>query len=241
MSDSQNGSPRAIKITRVSAAIALLLTFAGPLIWLTLSSRTTGDITRVEEILSAPGGDGDRTSSTTMQAAGARPSLILPNEATLLEDVAAVGGRIPVVLEIASINVKAPIVPYGVDGETGQMDIPNNVRDVAWYRFGPSPGESGSAVLAAHLDLAGQGPGVFFSLHELEPGERVSIGFDDSSTQMFRVVGRVIYHKDELPLGTIFSREGAPVVTLITCGGGFNDSERSYDSNVVVYAESLGP
>ncbi len=223
------------------AAIALLLAFAGPLVWLTLSSRSTGDITSVEESLSAPGRDDDEAPSTTMQAGGASPSTILPNQATLLEDVAALGGPIPVVLEIASINVKAPIVPYGVDSKTGQMDIPGNVNEVAWYRFGPSPGESGSAVLAAHVDLASQGPGVFFSLHQLEPGERVSIGFDDNSTRLFRVVGRVIYHKDELPLGTVFSREGAPVVTLITCGGGFNEAERSYDSNVVVYAEPLRP
>lgn len=54
------------------------------------------------------------------------------------------------------------------------------------------------------------------------------------------------YAKDELPLDVIFSRAGAPVLTLVTCGGGFSPSEETYDSNVVVYATpvddgSVGP
>ena len=50
------------------------------------------------------------------------------------------------------------------------------------------------------------------------------------------MVGRSTYLKNELPFDTIFSREGNPVLTLVTCGGGFSQSSRSYDSNVVVYA-----
>jgi sortase (surface protein transpeptidase) len=116
------------------------------------------------------------------------------------------------------------------------MDVPDNTRDVAWYRYGPRPGEPGSAVLAAHVDLAGQGRGVFFSLQSLEPGEVVVVTFDDGSAVRFRVEARVTYAKEELPLEVIFSREGPPVLTLVTCGGRFDRSASRYDSNVVVYA-----
>jgi hypothetical protein len=142
----------------------------------------------------------------------------------------------PVLLEIPAIGVDAPIDPYGVNAATGDMEVPENVSDVAWYRHGPRPGESGSAVLAAHVDLFGQGPGVFFDLIDLEPGQVISVRFDDGSTSDFQVHARTTYRKDELPVDAIFSRGGPSVLTLITCGGGFDSSSRHYDSNVVVYA-----
>lgn len=141
----------------------------------------------------------------------------------------------PMRLTIDAIDVDAPVGGYGV-AATGQMDVPDNVTEVAWYEYGPSPGESGSAVLAAHVDLASAGPGVFFELREVREGDIVTVGYDDDSVRDFRVVGTKIYDKDELPLDAIFSRTGSPVLTLITCGGGFSQSTRSYDSNVVVYA-----
>lgn len=124
-------------------------------------------------------------------------------------------------------------MPYGVDGN-GQMDVPDNVTDVAWYEYGPRPGEAGSAVLAAHVDLAGRGYGVFFDLRELDVGDTIIVIGADTTEYPFRVVARAAYDKDTLPLDVIFSREGPPVLTLITCGGGF--SRGRYDSNVVVYA-----
>lgn len=143
--------------------------------------------------------------------------------------------RVPTSLTIPTLQVQAPVDPYGID-PNGQMDVPDNVTDVGWYEFGPSPGAGGSAVLAAHVDLASQGPGVFFDLDDLRDGDLVTVGYNDGTTADFRVVASTIYDKDELPLDAIFSRTGPPVLTLITCGGGFSESARSYDSNVVVYA-----
>jgi LPXTG-site transpeptidase (sortase) family protein len=149
------------------------------------------------------------------------------------------GGPDPVRLEIAKLGVDASIDGYGV-ARDGSMDVPRNTRDVAWYRYGSRPGEPGSAVLAAHVDLGGR-KGVFHQLRRLEPGDIVSVHFDDGSTQRFRVVARAEYEKDELPVDAIFSRQGDPVLTLITCGGAFNPGLRTYDSNVVVYAVPLEP
>ncbi len=172
------------------------------------------------------------------------PPSTIPTETTLpsLWDVNPVGvgpgdelGLTPQSLSIPDLGVVAPIDSYGVDVD-GQMDVPSNVEDVGWYQFGPSPGEAGSAVLAAHVDLVNQGPGVFFDLKDIALGSLVTVGFDDGSARSFEVVARRVYDKDELPLEQIFSRTGPPVLTLITCGGGFSRSDRSYDSNVVVYA-----
>ncbi|MEX1093939.1 MAG: class F sortase [Acidimicrobiia bacterium] len=149
-------------------------------------------------------------------------------------------GQMPVRVTIGRIGVEANVVPYGVNERTGEMDVPGNVEDVAWYKHGPSPGAQGSAVLAAHVDLAGQGPGVFFDLRELDPGDLIEVGYEDGTQRSFVVEARTTYLKDELPLQTVFSRRGPPVLTLITCGGGFDSSLSSYDSNVVVYAVPVG-
>lgn len=145
-------------------------------------------------------------------------------------------GVFPVGLKLSSLGVDAAVVATGVNSRTGQMAVPSNVSEVAWYQFGPQPGEGGSAVLAAHVDLAGQGPGVFFRLREVVPGDIVEVVFSDGSSQLFRIEARTTYEKKELPLGSIFSREGPPVLTLITCGGSFSESTGSYESNVVAYA-----
>lgn len=142
----------------------------------------------------------------------------------------------PVGLRIGAIGVEAPVDPFGVDQDTRQMAVPENVTDVAWYKFGPSPGEPGSAVLAAHVDLYGQGPGVFFELRKVEVDDVVHVAYADGTEKAFRVIARTEYDKDELPTEAIFAKRGPAVLTLITCGGTFSRSNRTYDSNVVVYA-----
>lgn len=143
--------------------------------------------------------------------------------------------RVPIGLRIPALDQEAAVNPAGV-ASNGDMEVPANVTDVAWYKYGSAPGEPGSAVLAAHVDLAGQGPGVFFELRDLEPGSVIFVDFDDGSSEAWVAEARTIYDKEELPTDAIFSREGPPVLTLITCGGGFNEQARRYDSNVVVYA-----
>jgi sortase (surface protein transpeptidase) len=127
------------------------------------------------------------------------------------------------------------VVAVGVE-DNGEMEVPYDVDTVGWYRHGPLPGASGSAVLAAHVDLAGKGPGVFFDLTTLTPGDVMVVDFNDGSQAGFEVLARRTYDRSSLPLDTIFADEGPPFLTLVTCGGAFDRSTRHYESNVVVYA-----
>jgi hypothetical protein len=232
---------------RLIAVLGALVAIGTPLVWfLSRPADTAGDAAAVEDALRAA------TSISTVPApeisgpdsgsAATAPTTTLPpslrftvSDSTLVPEAPA-----PTGLRIGEIGVDAPVEAYGVDRRTGEMDVPDNVRDVAWYQFGPSPGQPGSAVLAAHVDLASQGAGVFFNLDELEPGDIVSVDYDDGSSQDFEVRARVKYEKTGIPLDVIFATEGPPVLTLITCGGGFNPSIRTYDSNIVVYAFPVG-
>jgi hypothetical protein len=47
--------------------------------------------------------------------------------------------------------------------------------------------------------------------------------------------------KGELPVGEVFARTGAPRLTLVTCGGPFDDDAHAYTENVVVVARPDEP
>ena len=172
-----------------------------------------------------------RTTTATVPWASVR----LDDEKPLAE------AAIPVRIEIIAIDLEAPILPLGVASGTGQMEVPENVDDVGWYRHGSAPGGPGSAVLAAHVDLAGEGPGVFFHLDRLKAGDRINVDFDDGTTSTFVVSLAERVPKGELNLASVFSPVGQPLVRLVTCGGDFNRTTRSYEDNLVVTAQPLRP
>lgn len=237
---------RRLTVTLLGGLGIVLAGIAGVLV-LSTPDPSAGDVEAVERSQS----DGDPVElpsvSSSLPAEPAETpqvtaaSTILPNAVNTLDGFNQGPRPKPVGLVIEAIDVDAPVIPQGINARTGQMEVPHNVSDVAWYQFGPAPGEKGSAVLAAHVDLAAQGPGVFFELRSLQPGDLVEVTYDDATNQTFRVAARTIYEKDDLPVDAIFSREGPAVLTLITCGGSFNSSVGSYDSNVVVYAVPVTP
>lgn len=222
---------------------AALLVLA--IVMYTTGGSDVGDSAAIEESLTGPPPSSqpvpipETLTEPTTETDSPSP-LWEPNERTSFADLAETSPT-PVGLSISVIDVEAPIEGYGVDRDSGLMDVPDNVTDVAWYEHGPSPGEPGSAVLAAHVDLRNQGPGVFFDIDDLEPGDLVEVSFDDGSQQSFEVTASATYPKVELPLDAVFSRSGPPVLTLITCGGVFDPDSSRYESNVVVYATPVSP
>lgn len=136
-------------------------------------------------------------------------------------------------LSLPALGVEvAPVEPVGVE-PNGEMEIPP-ADEVGWYRFGAAPGEAGSAVLAAHVAYDGV-DGVFRDLDRLDAGDEVAVTFDDGTTASYRVTEVVTHAKDALP-DDLFARRGPERLVLITCGGDFNPSLRSYEDNVVATA-----
>lgn len=136
-------------------------------------------------------------------------------------------------LSLPSIGVvDAPVEPVGVEPD-GEMEIPP-AEVVGWYRFGAAPGEPGSAVLAAHVAYDGV-DGVFRYLDRLARGDEVVVAFGDGSDERYVVTDLVTFDKQALP-DDLFSRQVPERLVLITCGGEFNPSLRSYERNVVAYA-----
>ena len=142
----------------------------------------------------------------------------------------------PARVRLASLDVDAPVVPVGVDGR-GEMEVPEKVDTVGWYRFGPGPGSDvGSAVLSGHVDDRVQGRGAFYSLTDLATGDPVQVELADATVLDYRVTRVERIDKSALPTDRLFARDGAPHLTLVTCGGAFDYATRNYRDNVVVTA-----
>jgi hypothetical protein len=211
----------------VAASGAVLL--LSPLLW----TWTRSEVNVGSAPWARPVGQ-SRTDPLPMPVAEASASAVGVRSLRLADLQPVVSGPAPIELAIPAAGVKARIVPVGVES-SGAMEIPGDVRTVGWYRFGPSPGTPGSSLLVGHVDSRVQGPGVFFRLRELEPGDTIRVRLSNGRWDSFRVVSRNLVPKDRLPSG-IFARGGRSSLTLITCGGGFDSRARSYTHNVVVSA-----
>lgn len=139
----------------------------------------------------------------------------------------------PVAVEATAVGLVAPLVPVGKTPD-GAMVVPD-FGVAGWYEHSVRPGEPGAAVLAGHVDNL-TGPDVFFPLRDLVPGDEVVVRLQDGTSATFVVDRTEITDKDALPIERVFDAPSRPELRLITCGGDFDRSARSYDSNVIVYA-----
>ena len=140
----------------------------------------------------------------------------------------------PVRLRIPRMHVDERLVGLRVQAD-GTLASPADFDDPGWYRDGVAPGDRGPAVIVGHVDSF-DGPAVFFKLETLRPGDQARVRRADGTTVIF-VVDRVErFAKDSFPTEQVYGATKGPELRLITCGGGFNETTRHYDDNVVAFA-----
>ncbi|ONI89933.1 hypothetical protein ALI22I_13455 [Saccharothrix sp. ALI-22-I] len=145
----------------------------------------------------------------------------------------------PTRLTIPAIGVDAAgIIDLGLRADRA-MEVPADAETVGWYTNSPTPGESGPALLAAHVDWQGR-LGVFHDLRKVKPGDQVTVERADGSAASF-TVQRVEQHpKDRFPTQAVYGHVEGPELRLVTCGGQFDRKAGSYRDNIVVYAQMTG-
>jgi LPXTG-site transpeptidase (sortase) family protein len=143
----------------------------------------------------------------------------------------------PVSLVIPSIGVTTSLVHLGLTS-AGTLQVPPTTAVAGWYTGSPRPGSIGSAVIAGHIDSY-QGPGVFYRLSDLQRGDRVYVRRADGTLVVFKVTEVRQYPKDAFPTTAVYGATPTPELRLITCGGTFDYSTKSYLSNTVVYASQV--
>ncbi len=147
----------------------------------------------------------------------------------------------PALLSIPAIGVSSPVrrVGQAADGTVAVPPPGPTYDEAAWYRYSPTPGSRGPAVIVGHVDSAKQGPSVFFHLGELRPGDRIDVTRDDGTVAHFAVQDVRRYRKSAFPTAAVYGNTTGAALRLITCGGPFDRSDGHYRDNVVVTAAML--
>lgn len=145
-------------------------------------------------------------------------------------------GSLPDRLLIPKLGIDADVQHVGVT-KTGNMAAPNNFVDVSWYKFGPPPGEVGSAVVSGHEDNAVSLDGVFKHLEDLVVGDSVFVLTEKGDKLEFRVTEKAIYPYNDSPTERIFNAPGKARLNLITCAGDWLPEAKTNDQRLVVYTE----
>jgi sortase (surface protein transpeptidase) len=142
----------------------------------------------------------------------------------------------PTSIDIPAIGVRSSVVALGRNAN-GSAAVPSGTTFTGWYDLGPKPGELGPAVIIGHVDSY-SGPGVFFNLKLLLPGDVVRVT-DGSVLVLFRVQRVETYPKNTFPTAEIFGTTPDAELRLVTCGGPFDQSIGHYEDNVVIYASAI--
>ena len=159
-----------------------------------------------------------------------------PIEAAPTEGAAQVAE--PASLVIPSIGVTTSLVHLGLTG-SGALQVPPTTTVAGWYTGSPRPGSIGSAVIAGHIDSVDRAGDLLPALPAAarRPGLRKRA---DGTLAVFEVTQVRSYQKDDFPTTAVYGAVPDPELRLITCGGTFDYTTRSYLSNTVVYAKELG-
>ncbi|MET7699757.1 class F sortase [Streptomyces sp. NPDC005485] len=142
-------------------------------------------------------------------------------------------------IRIPSIHVNAPLMGLGLTPQ-GSLDVPPAAKKnlAGWYEAGTTPGETGTAIVAGHVDNA-EGPAVFYDLGALKKGSTIEVERRDGGTVRFSVDAVEVYDARNFPDEKVYGAAHRPELRVITCGGGYSKAT-GYQGNVVVFAHLTG-
>lgn len=143
----------------------------------------------------------------------------------------------PTHLSVPAIGVDSDLNQIGLNS-AHEIQTPPLERDshAYWLTVSPTPGQLGPATIIGHVDSAAYGPGVFFRLGDLRQRDTISITRADGIVAVFEVERVVEYPKAQFPTRAVYGNTDNAALRLITCGGIFDPSQHSYESNIVAYA-----
>jgi hypothetical protein len=146
----------------------------------------------------------------------------------------------PARLALPSLGISSPLGPargLNPDGTVNDAPLTGPTWSLPWwYDVGPSPGQTGSAVILGHVDSALGGLGVFFRLGDLRTGQGVDVTLANGTTTHWTVTSVHLYANAVFPDALVYARTGPPALRLVTCGGAFDGSTHEYESTLVVTA-----
>lgn len=141
----------------------------------------------------------------------------------------------PVALRIPKLSLETSFVPPLGLLENGEVAVPDSDTKVGWYKYSPTPGALGPAVILGHVDSYA-GPAVFFSLGQLEPGDDVYVDREDGTTAHFKIESLERPSQSAFPTERVYGNIDHAGLRLITCSGVYVRGTARYTHNLIVYA-----
>jgi sortase (surface protein transpeptidase) len=141
----------------------------------------------------------------------------------------------PVAVTIPAIGVQSNLIHLGLNPD-GTVQVPTSFHVAGWYDQSVTPGQVGPTIILGHVDSKA-GPGIFFRLGALKPGDDVAVKRTDGRTVTFKITAVRSYFKQQFPTIDVYGNTPTPTIRLITCGGTFDRSTGHYLSNIVAYGQ----
>lgn len=142
---------------------------------------------------------------------------------------------IPTRLNIPKLGVTANVEAVALDIKNN-MDVPQKVEDVGWYKLGVKPGEKGNAVIDGHYDDVTGAPVVFYNLASLQVGDPIETVDNNGKKLTFIVQKKANYAYNQFPLLEVFGQSNGKNLNLITCSGTWDKNNKTYADRLVIYS-----
>lgn len=145
----------------------------------------------------------------------------------------------PVALDVPALGLHTDLIQLGLQPD-GTLEVPpvQPGSPAGWYRGSPAPGQLGPSVVLGHINSTAGPIGVFYRLHDLGPGNRVTITRADGVVAVFSVDRTEDVRKKKFPTLEVYGDTTRAELRLITCAN-YDTSTHSWQSNTVVYAHLL--
>jgi sortase (surface protein transpeptidase) len=143
---------------------------------------------------------------------------------------------------VPAIGIDSSLIDLGLNAD-GTIEVPSlddPDSKPGWYTGSPTPGALGPAIILGHIDSRQFGPGVFYSLQDLQAGDGIEVTRADGTVAQFAVDNVRTVPKSNFPTLEVYGNLDHAGLRLITCGGEFDPDARSYESNVIVFASLVG-
>ncbi|WP_195908150.1 class F sortase [Nostocoides sp. HKS02] len=183
----------------------------------------------------APSDFGSTGALAPPPATVAPPAVVPSSAPSATVAPTAVAPAAPVRVDIPALGVRAVVLP--VHAVEGVLGVPADPQQLGWWADGARVGAvTGTVAIDGHVDSAATGAGALFHLTDLRPGAVVRVTTTSGQVRSYVVTARRSFLKRQGLPPDLFRADGPPRLVLITCGGPFDATARSYLDNVVVFA-----
>jgi LPXTG-site transpeptidase (sortase) family protein len=142
----------------------------------------------------------------------------------------------PKYLAIPAIGIdKTRVFQLGLT-PSGAIAVPDDIYDTGWYDGSSLPGQPGAMFIYGHVS-SWTADGVFYSLKQLKPGDKVVITRGDNKVFTYHVVSTKVYPYNHVNMNRVLSpiQSDKPGLNLMTCTGQVIKGSSEFNERLVVF------